>query len=325
MPAVVTGVGLLGLSDIALRNFIPALRQCGCARLAAAATRDPRREAARALAAASVPLTTYAELLARDDVHLVYISLPNHLHEEWACRALAAGKHVLCEKPLATSVDAVARMVGAARAAGRLLYESIMFLHHPQHRVVKEFVDGGRIGTLRLLRAGFGFLHRRAGDFRLDPARGGGAGNDLLTYMENTAAFFLGADLGDVAGHAVHRGGIDVAARCVARTGDGRSFCFSIGFDQQYECFYELIGDAGLLRLDRAFTTPAGLANRLQLRTGMTEETIMLPAADHFAEMIRHVCDLAGRPEAFAAVHERALRSHRQIELIKQSLQQVPG
>jgi len=323
MPALTLGVGALGISDIAVRKFIPALRASGCARLVAAGTEHPQKEAARSLAAESVDVTTYAGLLAREDVRLVYISLPNHLHEEWTIRALAAGKHVLCEKPLAPTLDAVERMTAAARAANRLLYEGVMFLHHPQHAAVRQLVASGTIGNVRLLRAAFGFHLQAPDNFRFDVRRGGGACNDLLIYMVSAANLFLEGNLVSATGYLTRRGDLDVAAQGVARTSAGGTFCFSIGMEQQYESFYELVGEIGSLRLDRAFTTPPDMANTLAALTGSRPSSIPLPPADHFAEMIRHVCGLVARGAGDDAGCERMLGVHRQIDLIKRSLEPV--
>jgi NDP-hexose-3-ketoreductase len=320
MPALNVAVGILGISGIAVRKFIPALDASGCARLVAAGTGRPDTPAARALAERGAALATYDGLLARDDLDLVYISLPNHLHEEWTLRALAAGKHVLCEKPLAPSLDAVERMLTAAREHRRLLHEAVMFIHHPQHAAVRAEIEAGRIGAVRQVRAAFAFTLRKPGDFRLDPLRAGGACNDLLNYMVGAANLFLPGSLVDAAGYMTRRGGIDVAASGIARTEAGHTLQFTVGFEQHYECWYELIGDAGILRLDRAFTTPPETANVLSARLAGGDRSIALPAADHFAEMIRHVCGriAAGRTDTEA---ESILRVHRQIDLIRRSLQ----
>lgn len=310
-------VGLLGFSDIARRRFAPSLATCDSAALAAIGTNHP--EAAR-VSHPGAAICGYGELLARPDVDLVYISLPNHLHEEWTIRALEAGKHVLCEKPLATSPDSVERMIAVASKSGRLLFENLMFLQHPQHALVSDLLAAGRIGTLRTLRSAFGFHLKDPSNFRFDPARGGGACADLLTYTVGTFEHFLGGELRDPAGCIVHKNGIDIAAHGVAHTGTGVVFSFSVSFCQQYESCYELVGDAGILRLDRAYTTPPEVANRLLIRSGSAEEYVTLPAADHFAETIRHVARLIAAGTGFDRIHAQALHRHQTIARIKSAL-----
>lgn len=337
-------VGVLGYSDIARRRFIPALSGSGCAVLAAIGTsrsadtpdHGPDRtgdipvpvtrqeqDTGRSPLPAGVPLCSYSDLIAHPDVDLVYLSLPNHLHEEWAVRALVAGKHVLCEKPLAPALESVERMIAAANRSGRLLFENLMFLQHPQHAAVRDLLTSGRIGPLRTVRSAFGFPLEDRANFRLDPARGGGACADLLTYTVGTLELFDLGDLRDPSGIVLHREGIDLAAHGTAGLANGAAFTFSISFCQQYESCYELVGAAGLLRLDRAYTTPPELANRLILRTGSTEEIIPLPAADHFAETIRHIARIIAHGTDFTAHHETTLRRHRTISAVKAALRPV--
>jgi hypothetical protein len=171
-PTIPLRVGVLGCSDIARRKFIPALARCERGVLAAISSRTPAKAAA-AVADCSSEILSHEELLACPGVDLVYLSLPNHLHEEWALRVLAAGKHLLCEKPLGLSPESVERMLLAAEQHGLLLYENLMFLHHPQHAVVRELVCSGRIGRIRALRAVFTIPFPKSGDFRLDPMQGG--------------------------------------------------------------------------------------------------------------------------------------------------------
>jgi NDP-hexose-3-ketoreductase len=321
MPALSPlGIACLGWSSIARRRFLPALQESGCARLVAIGSRDPAAACARMPAGCDAPVTTYEGLLARADVDLVYVSLPNHLHEEWSCRALAAGKHVLCEKPLAPSLEAVERMLAVAQSAGRLLFEAVMFRHHPQHAIVQDLLAAGRIGRLQLLRTGFGFPQDRPDDFRRDPTRGGGVCNDLLAYVAGAAGLFLSGPLSEVTGLARWRGGVDVAAAATGCNADGQLFSFTIGFEQAYECYYELVGDRGTLRLERAYTTPPELANPLHVTTAAGDEVIPLPPANHFVEMIRSVCARLRAKDGFAEIQARIRHEHQQQDLIRRGL-----
>lgn len=314
------GVGLLGWSGIARRRFLPALQSSTRARLAAIGTRRPA-EAARS--APPVRLGSYESLLADPEVELVYVSLPNHLHEEWSCRALAAGKHVLCEKPLAPSLAAVERMREAARVGGRLLAEVDMYRHHPQHRVVRDLVADGRIGRLRLLRTGFTFRQEQPDDFRRDPQRGGGVSNDLLSYVVGAAGLHLPGPLVACTGFSRWQGGVDVAVVGTGHAAGGELFSFSISFEQAYECFYELIGERGRLRLDRAFSVPAGTAGILRLETDTGPETIPLPAADQFQLMLDALCDRIRGGDDPGPHDERLGHAHRQLDLVRRGLQRM--
>jgi D-xylose 1-dehydrogenase (NADP+, D-xylono-1,5-lactone-forming) len=134
----------------------------------------------------------YGEMLADPDLEAVYISLPNALHIEWATRALEAGKHVLCEKPLSRRADAVAGAFALAAERDRLLMEAFMYRHHPQTRRLESLVDDGAVGRLRMILATFSFNARDPGNVRLAPALDGGALMDVGCYCVNALRLLAG-------------------------------------------------------------------------------------------------------------------------------------
>jgi len=278
-------VGVLGCSDIARRKFMPALAKCDRAELSAVSSRS-RIKADQFAGGSDCLRLSHQELLASPAVDLVYLSLPNHLHEEWAIRTLEAGKHLICEKPLATSLQSAVRMLAAAVRHDRLLYENQMFLFHPQHALVKSLLASGRIGRVQALRCSFGFPLPPAGDFRLDPLQGGGAFHDLARYPLGAALHLLNGTPGGFRGQALWREGLNIAVHGTALTDAAESFSFSIAFGQQYESFYELIGEAGKIRLERAFTTPPDYGNRIMLTAADSVSWLSVPPADHFQLMI---------------------------------------
>jgi predicted dehydrogenase len=298
-------VGLLGCSDIASRRFLPALDRSRRAILAGLASRSPERATALA-SGAGVRIMTYDDLVAAPDIDLVYLSLPNHLHEEWGIRLLEAGKHLICEKPLALSPVGVERMVATAESHGRLLYENLMFLHHPQHQVVASLLAGGAIGRLAVLRATFCFPGPAPGDFRLDPDQGGGALHDLARYPLGIALRFLTGLPRRFRGQTIRQGGLVRSLCGTAISPAGELFSYAVAFGQQYESWYELVGETGRIRVDRAFTPPADLANRIRVLAGGDEREVVAPACDQFQQMIDDVADLVGSPERYAEPHERS-------------------
>jgi predicted dehydrogenase len=299
------GVGVLGCSDIARRKFLPALAKCDRALLAAVSSRSPAKAAAFAVGRHCLRLT-HEELLASPAVDMIYLSLPNHLHEEWTLRALEAGKHVICEKPLSTSLAAAERMLAAAGQHDRLLYENQMFLFHPQHAVVKSLLTSGRLGRVTALRCFFGFPLPSAGNFRLDPRQGGGAFHDLARYPLGAAVHLLQGTPGGFRGNALWRGDLNVAVHGTALTAADESLTFSLAFGQQYESLYEVIGECGKIRLERAFTTPPDYGNRIILTTadGITE--IPVAAADHFQLMIDSIAATIQSGSSYAHFNTRA-------------------
>src|SRR5687767_6482453 len=115
---------------------------------------------------------SYEALLADPEIDVIYNPLPNHLHAEWTIKAVEAGKHVLCEKPLALNVEEVDAIQSAARKHGRIVMEAFMYRHHPQTLKVQELVKNGSLGTLKLIRGSFSYVLSREGDVRLKPEMG---------------------------------------------------------------------------------------------------------------------------------------------------------
>ncbi len=182
--------GVLGASWIGDRAVLAALTQARGSQLRAIASRDPAR--ARTMAARhGVPLVHagYAEVLADPNIDAVYLPLPNSLHLRWTLRALAAGKHVLCEKPLALNATEAEEMAEAAQAAGRLLMEAVMYRFHPRMRRLAASLAGEPI---RHLQASFGFPIDASGSYRLRPELGGGALLDVGCYVADIARWILG-------------------------------------------------------------------------------------------------------------------------------------
>lgn len=185
--------GLLSTANIN-RRLIPAIRGAKRGQLVAVASRDADK--ARAYAAEwNIPVSfgSYESMLSSDQVDAVYISLPNSLHAEWAVRALEAGKHVLCEKPFATKVEDVDRMIDAANRTGYVLAEGFMYRHHEQTRLVGDWVRSGRLGEVILVRSAFSFwMNNREGNVRLVSGLDGGALWDVGIYPISFSQYVFG-------------------------------------------------------------------------------------------------------------------------------------
>ena len=146
----------------------------------------------RASRGSSAPYGSYEALLADDDVEAVYVSLPNALHVPWSIRALEAGKHVLCEKPLGRTPEAVERAFDTADRQGRLLMEAFMYRHHPQTQKLKELVGSGAVGELRQIRTAFTFTLDLPEDVRWRPELEGGSLLDLGCYCVSVSRLLGG-------------------------------------------------------------------------------------------------------------------------------------
>ena len=215
------------------------------AEVVAVASRDAGR--ARAYAAEHrIPHAhgSYEALLADPEVDCVYISLPNALHVEWSVRALEAGKHVLCEKPLSRHPGEVERAFDAADAAGRTLMEGFMWRHTPQTARLLELLP--RIGALRSIRAHFSFPPPEPGNVRLSAALEGGALMDVGCYCVSAARLVAQAEPERVAGFA--RGGeVDIGFAGVLRFPGGVLAHFDCAMDTAHRHELEVVGTDGVL------------------------------------------------------------------------------
>ncbi len=190
---------------------------------------------------------SYEALLADESIEAVYIPLPNSMHVEWSIRALEAGKHVLCEKPLARSAAAAERAFDAASGSGRLLSEAFMWRHNPQTRRLRELVSEGAIGELRLLHASFSFSLDDPANVRLSAALEGGALMDVGCYCVSGARLLAGAEPVSVFGQAVERDGVDVRFVGTLRVPGEVMAVFDCGFDMPARHSLELVGSEGTL------------------------------------------------------------------------------
>jgi len=195
--------GLLSTARIN-RSVIPALRASKRSNLLAVASRS--QESADEFASKwKIPRThsSYEALLADPEIDVIYNPLPNHMHAEWTIRAFEAGKHVLCEKPIALNVEDVDAIAAAAQKHGRVVAEAFMYRHHPQTIKAQELVQSGALGTLKLLRGSFTYVMIREGNIRSDPDMGGGSIWDVGCYPISYMRTIVGAEPLEVFGWQV--------------------------------------------------------------------------------------------------------------------------
>jgi len=259
---------------------------------------------------------SYDALLEDDEVDAVYISLPNHLHVEWSVRALEAGKHVLCEKPLSARGAEADRAFAAAERSGRVLSEAFMWRHHPQTHRLRQLVTDGAVGKVRRLRARFGFqlefrpsLVRRSAsrllrkgsaspprrDVRLVPEYGGGALMDVGCYCVNALRLLGGEPLEVVDAHCqLGRTGVDLRFGGRLAHPDGVESSFECWLDGAYRAELEIDGTQGSLSaVDPYLLARTGIG----LRRGDTVETIEISPVDPYRlELEDMAAAAAGEP-----------------------------
>jgi D-xylose 1-dehydrogenase (NADP+, D-xylono-1,5-lactone-forming) len=216
--------------------------------------------------------------------------LPNHLHAEWTINAVEAGKHVLCEKPLALNVEEVDAIQDAARKHGRVVAEAFMYRHHPQTLKVQELVKNGSLGDLRLIRGSYTYMLSREGDVRLDPAMGGGSIWDVGCYPISYARSVVGRNPVEVFGWQVKGPtGIDDTFVGQMRFDHDIFVQFDSSFVTPLHAFMEIVGSEGTLNIPRPFKP--GTEDKIYLTRGEKTETIKIKGQELYLGEVEDMAD----------------------------------
>jgi predicted dehydrogenase len=287
--------GLLGTARIN-RRLIPAMRAAARSRVVAVASRDHARAEAYALEW-SIPhaVAGYESLLLRDDIDAVYVPLPNSLHTDWTVKAAAAGKHVLCEKPLALDPADVERISDAAARRRVVVAEGFMYRHEPLTQAVLDLVRDGAVGAVRHISSGFTFALNREADVRLERSLGGGALFDVGCYPVSYACLLIGRDASEAVGVArLTAGGVDEEFTGALRFPGDRTASIYAGFSASYRTWLEITGSEGWMRVPNPFK-PGPLEvvewERLEERRSMEVPGSALPFVRQVEDFVRAVLD----------------------------------
>jgi xylose dehydrogenase (NAD/NADP) len=286
--------GIMGCAGIAKRAVIPGLQLSGLNEAAAIASRD-LDNAKRTAEELNIPAAygSYEELLADDSLDVIYIPLPNHLHREWTIRAAEAGKHILCEKPLALNEKEAAEMAEACAKAGVLLSEAFMYRYHPRYAMIKDIIASGQIGEVRAIRSAFTF--NNAGDkknVRYRKDWGGGSIYDVGCYPINAARLLLGQEPQAVTVQALfsqEHDDVDMMASGLIEFDNAVSLSFDCGMWAAFRNPLEVLGSEGIIEVPSAYVTPnPGSGNFFVTAQGERKE-IEVPHVNAYTEQADHL------------------------------------
>ncbi len=281
--------GVLGVAKIATTKVIPAMQLGEWSEVVAIGSRDEAR--ARAVAAdlgVRRAYGSYEALLADPDVEAIYNPLPNHLHVPWSIRALEAGKHVLCEKPIGLGVAEAEQLRGARDRTGLLVGEAFMIRTHPQWTTAREVARSGRIGAVRSLMGCFSYFNRDAANIRNVPAFGGGAIMDIGCYLIHAARLMFDSEPRRVVS-TIERDPdlqIDRLASFILEFDRGHAVGTCGTQVAPYQRVH-IIGTAGRIEIEIPFNAPADRPCRLFIDSGRDVlgsgvETLSVPACNQY-------------------------------------------
>lgn len=293
-------IGILGAAKIA-RLFVEAVRPSSKIAVAAIASRDPERASAFARECGIGTVhPTYDALLADPDIEAVYVPLPNNLHAEWSIRAARAGKHVLCEKPLAESAGEAQAMFDAAQQHGVYLVEAYPYRAQPQTIKLRELLAAGAVGRVQIVQASFGFPLADSANIRMRPELAGGALMDAGSYPVSFVRMVAGERPARV--HAMSRWaatGVDVTTLATLEFASGLLAQISSTFATARHRHAFIAGDAGSIATTYFNDTSATFPPLLDVRRGtgwdaqreMIETAAtsgFLAEAEAFHDLVRH-------------------------------------
>lgn len=282
--------GILGAANFARAQMGPAIHAAKRAELTALATSSPEKASGFAAFAPAVRLLdSYDALLADPDIDAVYIPLPNHLHVDWTLKALAAGKHVLCEKPLTLAAAQFDPVIAARDKSGLLAAEAFMIVHHPQFVRARDIVQGGGIGRLRHVDAVFSYFNDDPDNIRNRRDAGGGGLPDIGVYTFGAARFVTGEEPEQIDHARIdYENGVDVFATVAAQfPGFTYSAVVSTRLSPRQEITFH--GDKGMLRLTCPFNSDVHDIARLILDDGSrTVTTERFPGVNHYVLQVEN-------------------------------------
>ena len=315
--------GIMGNAKIARDWLIPAIQGSQYAELAAVASRDQDRASALANTLADnegPPLAfgSYEDLLGCNEVDAVYIPLPNHLHVPWSIKALEAGKHVLCEKPLGLNSGEVVQLQNSAeKFPGLQVMEAFMYRFHPQWVRVAELIESGALGRIEHVQASFTYNNTDGDNVRNMPGIGGGGLMDIGCYCISAARFVFGKEPLRVVGNLDWdpKFQTDRHASGMLDFGQGMA-SFQCSTQSHLSQMVKIIGDKGTLEVENPFFSREGVPSQLTLYRNDIEETIVVGEFNHYVYQVDAFCQAALNQLAAPTPLEDALGNMKVIDAI---------
>ena len=259
---------------------------------------------------------SYEELICSDEIDAVYIPLPPALHDIYTKLALAHGKHVLVEKPSSISLERTEEIVELAREKELVLFENYMFAYHKQISSLKDIINSGKIGKVRLYSLKFGFPKRATGDFRDIKNMGGGSLLDAGGYTLKLAGMLLGESAEVICATLNQESeyDVDICGSATLINDEKITAQVAFGMDNAYKCQMEVWGSLGSIRTERIFTAPPGMQTLAIICCNGQEEIVELGEDDTFKKSIEMFCQCIDNNQERYTSYEAILKQARLVE-----------
>ncbi|WP_171207691.1 MULTISPECIES: Gfo/Idh/MocA family protein [unclassified Ruegeria] len=284
--------GILGAAKFARQYMGPAIHAANGARLAALATSDQAKAAPFQEFCPDLNVhDSYDALLADPQIDAVYVPLPNHLHVEWSLKALQAGKHVLCEKPMTMRAEEFDQLIAMRDETGLLAAEAYMIVHHPQWQLARKLVQDGAIGKLVHVNGAFSFDNREdTTNIRNRAETGGGGLRDIGVYVIGSTRFVTGQEPETVRSQIRWENGVDVFTEINARF-PGFTYSSYVSTRLHPNQWMEFHGEGGVIRLTAPFNARVFGEARVELhRPGLEVQITRFPGDDHYKLQVEAFC-----------------------------------
>lgn len=316
--------GILSTADIGMSKVTPAIQRAPNCDVVAIASRDGQR-AAEAAGRLGIPRSfgAYEELLSSDDIDAVYIPLPNDMHAEWTFKAAAAGKHILCEKPLAMSSSQGMEMTSACDDAGVRLQEAFMYRHHPTWVDVVRRVRSGEIGTLQAVQSAFSYFNDDPHNIRNRMENGGGAMMDIGCYNVSLSRLLFDAEPVGIES-VVRRDpemGIDIVSSAILEFEGGGQSSFTCSTRAEDYQRVHIFGSEGRIEVEIPFNIPPDLDTRVFVTHRFVDgnastETVVFAPADQYTIQAELFADAILKGQPVAVPVDDAVANMRVVEAI---------
>ncbi len=312
--------GILSTARIATQKVIPALQRSQFNEVVAIASRT-LETAQRAAQAAGIPKTfgNYQELLEDETIQAIYNPLPNHLHLPWTIKALEAGKHVLCEKPIGLNADEAQTLLDASRRYPHLkVMEAFMYRFHPQWQRTKQLVEEGEIGDLKTIDTVFSYYNRDARDVRNQAAIGGGGLLDIGCYPISVSRWLFAQEPKAVRSwmEMDEQFGTDRLTSAILAFSTGLA-TFTVSTQLYPYQRVQILGTKGRIEIEIPFNPPNDRPCRIWLRREKHEEEIHFPLCDHYTLQGDAFAEAILRNKPVPTPLEDALANMRVIDAVR--------